>query len=39
MTNQSQINLQKLPNASIYDAKTLDKIYGVIRLKNNWDKL
>lgn len=31
MTAQSQINLQKLFNTSIYDAKTLDKIYGMIR--------
>ena len=31
MTNQSQINLQKLANTSIYDAKPLDKIYGMIR--------
>lgn len=31
MTNQSQINLQKLVNASIYDAKPLDRIYSVLR--------
>ena len=31
MTAQSQINLQKLVNASIYDAKTLDRIYFMLR--------
>ena len=31
MTNQSQINLQKLVNASIYDAKPLDRIYFMLR--------